>query len=283
MESDRISALISLLSVILLVSAGCASSPPLRESPEVSVIGASVKAPGFFWGHDDVAFAYFVRLDEGDAPLRAAPIRSNFRQDEYVFLFNAQPGRYGLVAAGHFNQSSKQGAGVGGGVGGGFSVGASVSASTSRPVIYYLPKALIEKTIVSVGSGDWAFIGDVVLDKNDWEGADEIQRYYFGVLAPGYEDLNWFQKWMMHDGEGHYAVVEESLDQGEESLARFLENSRKLAGEEWVDALLSPVAAGPPQGKGDREVDLAPTMLEASSVAAAAEPEEDSREEATQD
>ncbi len=208
-----------------------------------------------------MAFAYFVRLEEGDAPLRAAPIRSNFREDGYVFLFNAQPGRYGLVAAGYFNQSGGAGVGSSVGVGGGFSVGVGVSASSSRAVIYYLPEALIEKTIVSVGSGDWAFIGDVVLDKAEWEDADEVQRYYYGVLAPGYEDLNWFERWMMHNGEGHYAVVEESLDQGEGSLARFLETSRELAGEEWAGALLSPVAAGAPRDREDLEVDPAPTKI----------------------
>ncbi len=258
---------ISLLSVILLVPAGCASPPPPRESSEVSVIGASVSIAAPFWGHNTAGFAYFVRLEDGDAPLRATPIRSNFVRDGYVFLFNAQPGRYGLVSAGYIKQGGAA-AGSSVGVGGGFSVGIGVSASSSSAFITYLPEALIEKTIVSVGSGDWAFIGDVVLDKADWEGADEVQRYYYRALK------------LLHAG-GNNVGVEESLDQSEESLARFLETSRELAGEEWAGALLSPVAAGPPQDQGDLEADPAPTTLEASPVASIPEPEEDSREEAT--
>ena len=99
--------------IVLLVSAGCASPlPPLRESPEVAVIGASIKRAVFPWGYRDAEFAYFVLLDDGDSLLRATPIRSNFRRDGYVFLFNAQPGRNGLVSAGHVVQSTTQGPGV---------------------------------------------------------------------------------------------------------------------------------------------------------------------------
>ncbi len=108
--------------------------------------------------------------------------------------------------------------------------------------------------------------------------------YYYGVLAPGHKDLSGFVTFLKSfSGERHHAVVEESLDQGEGSLARFLAISRDLAGEEWAGALLSPVAAGPPLDGGDLEVDPAPTKLEASPVAAAIEPGEDSREEATQE
>ena len=32
--------------IVLLVSAGCASPPPPRESPEAAVIGASIKRAG---------------------------------------------------------------------------------------------------------------------------------------------------------------------------------------------------------------------------------------------
>ena len=47
---------ISLLSVILLVPAGCASPPPPRESSEVSVIGASVSVAAPLWGHNTAGF-----------------------------------------------------------------------------------------------------------------------------------------------------------------------------------------------------------------------------------
>ena len=87
----------SLLSLLLLVSAGCATPPPPRTNPDLSVIGASVKIAAPLWRHPTAEYAYFVRLDDGEPPLRALPIRSNFSRSGYVFLFNARPGRYALV------------------------------------------------------------------------------------------------------------------------------------------------------------------------------------------
>ena len=218
---------------------------PQRESSDLSVIGASVRLPrSGWWGHPSAEYSHFARLGDGATPREY--MRSNFEEDGNVFLFNARPGRYILVSAGHVaeirawdpNTQSHPGARIGSvpprPPGDPESPEYPTISASSQTFNYRLPKALSEKTVVSVGRGQWAFMGDIVLDKR------------------------------------HGAVVKGSLDQGEASLARFLKTSGDLAGEEWACALMNPVTAGPP-----------PTMLEPSPVAAATEPEEDSGEEAT--
>ena len=228
-----------LLLLFLLLPVGCATPPPPRESPEVAVIGASVKLAAPLWRRR-AEFAYFVRLEDADSQIGAKPIRSNYTRDGYVFLFNARPGRYALVSAGYVVKS--QGAGTTTGVGSGVSVGVSVSSQNTFNT--YLPKTVIDNTVVTVESGEWVFMGDIVLDKTDWDEADEVQHHYYSVLAPGHKDKNFVLK--LFSNVKHYAGVAKTLSQDKASLARFLESSHEIAGEEWANTLQSPVAAGPP-------------------------------------
>jgi hypothetical protein len=228
--------------LLVLVSAGCVTPtphPPPRESPDLSVIGVSVNRAG--WGSQPEQYAYFVRLEDRASGFSPVPIRSNFAWDGYVYLFNARPGRYVVVVAGRDTQTSMSSGPMGIGA-----VSFSTSMSGQTIICHYLPKTLIEKTVVSVGSGEWVFMGEIVPDQAvDWEVADDVQRHYLGVLAPpGYEEMSGWEKFSAQ--VWHHAVAEAVLDRGEESLARFLATSREVAGEEWASALPSPLAAGPP-------------------------------------
>ncbi len=226
-------------SSLLLLALACASPPPPRESADLAVIGTSIRIKRII-GSTRAQHAFFVRLDEEDESLRGQPIRSNYARDGYLYLFNAKPGLYAIITGGYTVQVSSGPAMTP--VGGGFSVG--VGMSMSNTVNIYLPKVAMEKTAVTVGPGEWAFMGDILLDATDWETADEVQRHYYGVLAPGYADMNVLQKAFSGYG-AHNAGTAPELDQGGESLASFLETSRAFAGEEWADALQAPVAAGP--------------------------------------
>jgi hypothetical protein len=230
----------------LTLSLGCATpAPPARESPDLSVIGiaVSISAPVGWW-HNQATHVYFVRLDDPDHYAQDLPIRSNYTRGKYVYLFNAWPGRYAVVAAGYEKQS--QGAPMGGsvGVGGGFSVGASVTSTYSNTFTAYLPTTLIDKTAVTVGQGEVAFIGEIVLDKTDWEAADDVQLHYYRLLAPGHKDLNFLMKAL--SGQRHDAGIEHELDQGQATRRRFLEHSQHALTDTWEDVVLTPVGSGPP-------------------------------------
>jgi hypothetical protein len=230
----------------LTLSLACATpAPPARESPDLSVIGiaVSISAPVGWW-HNQATHVYFVRLDDPDHDAQDLPIRSNYINGKYVYLFNAWPGRYAAVAAGYETQN--QGAPMGGsfGVGGGVSVGASVTPTYSNTFTAYLPGTLIDKTAVTVGQSEVAFMGEIVLDKTDWEAADDVQLRYYRLLAPGHKDLNFLMKAL--SGQRHDAGIEHELDRGQATRRRFLEHSQHALTDTWEDVVLNPVGSGPP-------------------------------------
>jgi len=230
----------------LTLSLACATMPipPARESPELSVIGIAVSTiPPIGWWHNQATYVYFVRLDDADDHARYEPIRSNYTRGKYVYLFNAWPGRYAVLAAGYETQS--QGAPIGSsvGVGGGVTVSASVTPTYHNTFTAYFPSTLIDKTAVTVGQGELAFMGEIVLDITDWEAADDDQLHYYGLLAPGHKDLNFLMK--AFSGQRHDAGIEHELDQNLAARKRFLEHSQHALADTWEDVVLNPVGAGP--------------------------------------
>jgi hypothetical protein len=234
-----------ILSLGLVLSLACATpTPPARESTDLSVIGVAVRISAPLWRHIQAEYVYFVRLGDPETHARADPIQSNYTSGKYVYLFNAPPGRYAVVAAGYRRQT--QGAPIGSsvGIGGGFSVGASVTPTHSNSFTAYLPEALIEKSAVTVGRAEAAFIGEIVLDKTSWEAADEVQLHYYRLLAPGHKDSNFLAKAL--SGQRHDAGIEHELAQGQAARRRFLEHSqREVADAAWGTVFRHPVASGP--------------------------------------
>jgi hypothetical protein len=233
-----------LIVAALLLLMGCATvPPPPRESPDVSVIGVGVSIAAPLWGHRQAQFVYFIRLDDADLDFRGHPIQSNYNRGKYVYLFNAQPGHYAVVSAGFMEDSQPVTSGTSSSVGGGFSVGSSVSMSLHRTINAYLPKTLIERSIVTVGPGETVFIGEIVLNKAKWESADEIQRHHYKAMAPGHEDLGLFAKRLKG---WHDPGTEKTLDQSEAARSRFLKHFQKFATADWANSPLSAVGSRPP-------------------------------------
>lgn len=227
----------------LLLSMGCATvPPPPRESPNLSVIGVAVSIANPLWGHGYAEYVYFIRLDESDPPFRGHPIQSNYTRGKYAYLFNAQPGRYAVVSAGYVVKDQVMSSGPSTGVGGGVSVGASVGMTLHRTINAYLPQALIERSAVSVGPGETVFVGEIILNKTDWEAADAVQRHYYKALAPGHEELNLFKKRL---SGWHDAGTEKTLDQSGAARSRFLKHFDKFATADWASTPQSAVSSGP--------------------------------------
>jgi hypothetical protein len=88
-------------------------------------------------------------------------------------------------------------------------------------------------------------MGEIVLDKTDWEAADGVQLHYYRLLAPGHKDLNFLMK--AFSGQRHDAGIEHELDQGRATRRRFLEHSqRELAAADWGSIFQNLVGSGPP-------------------------------------
>jgi hypothetical protein len=234
------------LLLALALSLACASlPPPVREASDLSDIGVDVSISAPLWGHTQAEYAYFVRLDESETYAYDDLIRSNYTIGDYVYLFNAEPGRYAVIAAGYQRQNQSAPMGSSTSLGGGFSMSTSVSVTSNNSFIAYLPKTLIDKTAVAVGPAEVAFIGEIVLDKTDWEAADDIQLHYYNLLAPGHKDMNFLMK--AFSGQRHDAGTEDELDQGQPTQRRFLEHSqREFADADWESIFRNPVSSGPP-------------------------------------
>ena len=123
----------------------------------------------------------------------------------------------------------------------------SVAVSSTNTFTTYLPRRLIEKTAVTVGAGQMAFIGDLILDTSrDWDSADAEQLRYYRLLAPGHEDKSFIAK--VFSGSGiHRRGIEHEVDQGGEARSRFLAYSGgEFSGVGWEGVLRDPVTPGPP-------------------------------------
>jgi hypothetical protein len=241
----------SLVRVVLLpalfLSLACVSiPPPPREAEDLSVIGIAANISQPLWSNKQADYVYFVRLYESGTYEYNDPIRSNYASGDYVYLFNAQPGRYAAVSVGYVQQTQSAPMGSSVGLGGGFSMSYSVSSTSTSNHTTYLPKALVEETVVTVGPAEVAFIGEITLDKRDWEEADDLQLHYYELMAPGHKDMGFWAKAFSGQG-GHNAGAEPELDQSRESQDRFLDHSQEeFANAEWEGIFRNPIASEQP-------------------------------------
>ncbi len=222
--------------VALNTSFGCATTPPpSRLTSESSVIGISVKVRAFKLISSPQEWVYFVRLDAGDLGAQEEVIPSNYSQGNYVYLVNAEPGRYAAVAASRSRQSSTGPMGIGGG----FSVSVSITTQDTT----YFSRELIEKTSVTVGPGSVAFMGNLVVDRSGFGDAAPVQLHYLRLLAPKDEEESFLEAMMKGKS---YKGAEYQVDQSQKALQKFLNRTRTLMAEtDWARVLQNPVGAAP--------------------------------------
>ena len=133
----------------------------LRRPIDVNAVavGISMKVKRLFGSLSYPEFgAYFIRLEEKEDILRQDRlIYSDIWSNGYVYLLNAQPGRYAVVAV-----------------------------KTSAEYTYLLPKALIQQTMTTVAPGTIGYLGDYDVE-TAWgrpTASDEsIENYYFHLLS----------------------------------------------------------------------------------------------------
>lgn len=97
------------LAVLAPMLAGCSLALPKPEGGQPAAIGVSIRENWETgdWFEEQPEMVYFIRLGEGDdltKPREVIP--SNYFRDHRLYLLNAKPGRYALVASSEFVQRS---------------------------------------------------------------------------------------------------------------------------------------------------------------------------------
>lgn len=156
---------------LAIAMCSCIRIEPIENHPEwmtrpidakaVAVgISMRLKEPLYFSHH--MQGAYFVRLNEKEDILKQdRVILSTNSKSGYIYLLNAQPGRYAIVAA-IFPRGT-----------------------------YLLPKGLVEQTVTTVAPGTVGYLGEYEVETSSLvaDGWDDVEQYYFKLLGPLPGDL----------------------------------------------------------------------------------------------
>jgi hypothetical protein len=217
----------SLLGIAATLLLACANvppgPPPSPPADDGGVLAASVKLsrPGM---NAYATRLHFVRLEEGDDPYyQKTLLSSNFLANSDVFIVNALPGQYALVAAERRIVITSSPVTVP--VGGGFSIGHSGMSSENIHIVY-LPGNLIDLTIVEVNPGEIAFIGEIELKLVKIEDADPAQSHYYELFAPGHGSKGVFAKSL--DVTKHHRGTRVDFSRDADAERRFLERTKTL-------------------------------------------------------
>jgi len=174
------------LSACIRIQAIDENRPNLLRRPidaNAVAVGISMKVKGFL-SSPHVFGAYFVRLEQKEDILRQDRfIYSDTWSNGYVYLLNAQPGRYAVVAV------------------------MSISGET-----YFLQKSLIQQTVTTVAPGTIGYLGNYDI-KRSWHGPtaydDSIENYYFHLLSGQYSRYTYVAQLLSgtHDEQGEWEFL----------------------------------------------------------------------------
>jgi hypothetical protein len=146
---------------------GCATLPaPELLDPQRAVIGISVKTRvPLLKFPDRPDMVYFIKGDEGEDLYTQGSeslIQSNNLEGGYVYLLNAEPGRYAAVAC-YLEKETEQG---------------------TYEYWTFFPEEMIKLTEVLVAPGTIAFMGEYVVDKSwGFKDLDNAQLQYFQLIG----------------------------------------------------------------------------------------------------
>lgn len=213
---------------IVVLLGGCAANlpPPKMAKPESAgiAIEMTMQAPvGFFTSTPDQV--YFAKIDGEGGLLQQSIIRSNYVKGNRVYLLNITPGTYVAVASLY----SVKGPGSSGGSGVSLSIGNNSNRFTT-----YLSKDFVEQTKIIVGPGEFKFMGDYLVSMGmGLDGADEVQRHYQNIIAPGAEKAGLMN---VLSGDNHYRGSVAKANNDEQTRNKFVQDEKKdLAGSGWED------------------------------------------------
>jgi len=228
--------------ILIMGLLGCAGTmPPVKPlSSEMPAIGIAIKirAPVKIFSSKPNR-VYFIKLDEADSAASAnylvqsnQLIQSNYVNQNQMYLLNAKPGRYAVVAAFHSKSTPNiPGGGSPGKSGVSVSVGVNMPSETKYNTFF--SKELIKLTEVTVKPGEMVFMGDYVIDQSTgFKEADDTQSYYLQLIAPGAK-TGYMS--MAFSGSNYYRGALHEHKRDRQAEMQFLTNALEhLKGTEWV-------------------------------------------------
>jgi hypothetical protein len=169
--------IITLITFLLVCYTGCAYLRPIpeRSTEKSAALGIAIEKKGVLW-NKDLENIYFVKIEQNNllAPARQI-IPANYHADEQLYLLNAEPGTYIVVAASdtYSNKNIQN---------------TTPQESTDN---YFFPKEMIELTRVEVKPGAFAYMGTYLIDTDKkilyadkQQDLDKAQFHYARILAP---------------------------------------------------------------------------------------------------
>jgi hypothetical protein len=215
--------------ILIAILNACSTPQPIPNllQPQSSGLGIemTLRTPLRIFSNSP-SEVYFAKIDGEGGVLQESVVHSNFTKNERAYLLNAQPGTYVAVAAYCFRAPNP------------FQVPPLSSGAASRSkgktsFTTYFSKELIDKTRVTIGTNDFAFMGSYVVDQSiGFTGADTVQIHYQKVIAPG--ALTGGLYYMM-GGDFHYLGTLNEGKNDEHARNEFIRNAREdLAGSGWA-------------------------------------------------
>jgi len=158
---------------------------PYTEGPDSSAIGVTINLKGSFISRSGTASGvYFIKLDDvKEASLfnQQKVIQSNYVNGKYVYLLNAKPGRYAIVAA--YVDGTTPGLMVP--TGSGQNTSFTTTSGTKYRQNIYFSKDIIKITEMEVPRGQMVFMGKYKINKTKWfKELDQVQYHYQSVINP---------------------------------------------------------------------------------------------------
>jgi len=173
-----------LVSVLLLVSGGCAKTVniPQAESASKSAIAISIHARIHLsytqWGLFSPSSIYFIKLnDEKDSIRKADLIPSNYvirsiGRRPNVFLLNVEPGMYAAVGA--------------------------VGKASGVKIFAYFPEEMVKKTTIHVKPNSFYYVGTFTFETGSEMYSNQLDAtqnfYYKGLLLGDHREVAGKQK-----------------------------------------------------------------------------------------
>ncbi len=189
------------MALLAVGPAGCALAVPEPEGEAPAALGVSLRENWAVWDwfEEQPEMVYFIRLGEGEDFTRPAEVlRSNYFRDHRLYLLNARPGRYAMVASSEFVQHPAS-------PGGGPAVmPAGCTGCGARPAalpaamprfnsgdrnerrIYtsYFSEALVRQSVVEVPPGRMTVMGAFRVKRHTGvHRVDPVQRHYLDTLV----------------------------------------------------------------------------------------------------
>ena len=166
--------------LIIFVTPLSCITVPKRLFKGSSSIGVNLNVKTFFgYFGENPSRLYFVKIGKRKTIYSARRLlKSNFKSGKYYYLFNLVPGKYAIVAAVTDKSTTSPGS------------GGKKSYSSSK-TIYFFPKHMIKKSIITVRKNQIRYMGTFVIKPTKssffrFSHADRAQKHYCRLIAPDY-------------------------------------------------------------------------------------------------